>query len=165
MKKDKPITVSAQEGINLSVVGDTYRILITGKETGGAFSTMEFHVPPNGGPGPHSHADFQESFYVVEGEVTVNSEAGSYTAKKGSFVTIPKGGIIHDFKNNTNQNAVLLCTAVPAGLEDFFLEIGKPVTIGEFLPPPPMDDPDAMKKMEKTAAKYGQKVYPPDYLG
>lgn len=97
--------------------------------------------------------------------MTVNSEAGSYTAKKGSFVTIPKGGVIHDFKNNTNQNAVLLCTVVPAGLEDFFIEIGKPVAIGEFLPLPPMDDPDAVKKMEKIAAKYGQKVYPPDYFG
>ena len=162
---NKPITVSNKEGENLSVVGDTYRILITGKETGGAFSTMEFHIPPNGGPGPHSHADFQESFYVVEGEVEVNSEVGSYTAKKGSFVTIPKGGIVHDFKNKTNQNAVLICTVVPAGLEEMFMEIGKPVAIGEFLPPPPMDDPEVLKKMVKIIEKYGQKVYPPDYFG
>ena len=165
MEKKKPITVSEQQGQNLSVVGDTYRILITGKETGGAFSTMEFNIPPNGGPGPHSHADFYESFYVVEGEVEVKSEAGSYTAGKGSFVTIPKGGIIHDFKNKTKHNAVLLCTVVPAGLEEFFIEIGKPLAVGEFLPPPPMDDPDAMKTMEKIAEKYGQKVYPPDHLG
>ncbi len=163
--KNKPITVSGQEGDNLSVVGDTYRILITGKETGGAFSTMEFHIPPNGGPGPHSHAGFYESFYVVEGEVEVNSEAGTYTAKKGSFVTIPKGGIVHDFKNKTNENAVLICTVVPAGLEDMFIEIGKPVAIGEFLPPPPMDNPEVMKQMVTIAEKHGQKVYPPDYLG
>ncbi len=163
--KPAPITVGASDGQNLSIVGDTYRILITGKETDGAFSTMEFNVPPNGGPGPHSHADFQESFYIVDGEVEVNSEAGSYTAKKGSFVTIPKGGIVHDFKNKTNQNAVLICTVVPAGLEEMFIEIGKPVAIGKFFPPPPMDDPEAMKKMEKIAEKYGQKVYPPDYLG
>jgi quercetin dioxygenase-like cupin family protein len=162
--KSKPITVSEQEGENLSVVGDTYRILITGEETDGAFSTMEFNIPPNGGPGPHSHADFYESFYVAEGEVEVNSEAGSYTAEKGSFVLIPKGGIVHDFKNKTNQNAVLLCTVVPAGLEDFFIKIGKPVAIGEFLPPPPMDDPEAVKKLGKIAEEYGQKVYPPDYL-
>ena len=158
MKKNKPITVSEEEGQNISVIGDTYRILITGKETGGAFSTMEFNVPPNGGPGPHSHADFQESFYIVEGEVEVNSEAGSYKATKGSFVTIPKGGIIHDFKNKTNKNAVMLCTVVPAGLEEFFIEIGKPVAIGEFLPPPSMDDPEVVKKLEKTAEKYGQSL-------
>lgn len=163
--KPAPITTGASEGLNLSVVGDTYRILITGKETGNAFSTIEFNIPPNGGPGPHSHADFHESFYIVEGQVEVNSETGSYTAKKGAFVTIPKGGIVHDFKNKTSQKAVLLCTVVPAGLEEFFMEIGKPAVVGEFLPPPPMDDPEAMKKMEKLAEKHGQKVYPPDYLG
>jgi quercetin dioxygenase-like cupin family protein len=162
--KSAPITVGASDGQNVSVIGDTYRILISGKETDDKFSTMEFNIPPNGGPGPHSHADFQESFYVVEGEVDVKSEAGSYTAKKGSFVTIPKGGIVHDFKNNTSKKAVILCTVVPAGLEEFFMEIGKPVPVGEFLPPPPMDNPEAMKKMAKIAEKHGQKVYPPDYL-
>ena len=161
--KNKPITVSELQGENLSVVGDTYRILITGEETGGAFSTMEFNIPPNGGPGPHSHADFYESFYVVEGKVEVNSEAGSYTAEKGSFVLIPKGGIVHDFKNKTNQNAVLLCTVVPSGLETFFEEIGKPVAYGEFLPTPHMDEASA-KKLGVIAEKHGQKVYPPDYL-
>jgi quercetin dioxygenase-like cupin family protein len=162
--KNKPITVSEQEGENLSVVGDTYRILITGKETDGEFATMEFNVPPDGGPGPHSHADFHESFYVVEGEVEVKSEAGSYTAKKGSFVLIPKGGIVHHFKNKTSQNAVLLCTVVPSGLETFFEEIGKPVTYGEFLPTPHMDEASA-KKLGAIAEKHGQKVYPPDFFG
>ncbi len=161
--KPAPITIGATEGQNLSVVGDTYRILISGKETDGAFSTMEFNIPPNGGPGPHSHADFYESFYVVEGEVEVKSEAGTYTAKKGAFVMIPKGGIVHDFKNKTSQKAVILCTVVPAGLEEFFIEIGKPVAVGEFLPPP-MDDPEAMKKLATLAEKHGQKVYQPDYL-
>ena len=163
--KNEPITLSNNQGENLSVVGDTYRILISGKQTGGEFSIMEFHVPPNGGPGPHSHAHFYESFYVVEGEVEVNSEAGKFIAKKGSFVTILKGGIVHNFKNKTKKNAVLLCTVVPAGLEEFFKEIGKPVAIGEILPPPPMNNPDAVKKIEKIAEKYGQKVFPPDYLG
>ena len=163
--KNKPITLSSDQGENLSVVGDTYRILIDGEQTGGEFSIMEFHVPPNGGPGPHSHASFYESFYVVEGEVEVNSEAGTFIAKKGAFVTIPKGGIVHDFKNKTNENAVLICTVVPAGLEAFFKEIGKPVAIGEFLPPPPMDNPKVQEEIKKKAEKHGQKVYPPDYLG
>ena len=162
-KKKSPITIGTKDGENLSVVGDTYRILVSGKETGGAFSTMEFNIPPNGGPGPHSHADFQESFYVVEGEVEVKSEAGSFTAGKGSFVSIPKGGIIHDFKNNTNQNAVLICMVVPAGLEDFFIEVGEPVAVGEFLPPPPMN-PESVKKLQAIALKHGQIVYPPDFL-
>ncbi len=60
--------------------------------------------------------------------------------------------------------AHLLCIVVPSGLEEFFIEIGRPVAIGEFLPPPTMDE-EAMKKILPIVEKYGQKLFPPDYLG
>jgi hypothetical protein len=53
---------------------------------------------------------------------------------------------------------------VPSGLEAFFEEIGRPVAVGSFLPPPPMDEA-AMKKILPIVEKYGQKLFPPDYLG
>jgi quercetin dioxygenase-like cupin family protein len=162
-KKPIPITIGAQEGKNLSVVGDTYRILVTGKETSGAFATIDMLIPPGGGPGPHAHPDFEETFYVIEGEVEVKSEAGTYVAKKGSYVVIPKGGIVHCFKNKSGQAAHLLCTVVPSGLEELFFEIGVPVALGDFLPPPPMD-PESIKKLIAIAERHGQKVFPPDYL-
>lgn len=162
--KAVPITTGPQEGQNLSVVGGNYRILITGKETGGAYAAIDMLIPPDGGPGPHSHANFQESFYVIDGEIEVRSEGGTYIAKKGAFVNIPKGGVVHCFKNKTDQIAHLLCVVVPSGLEEFFMEIGKSVAIGTFLPPPPMDE-EAMKQMLPIVEKYGQKLFPPDYLG
>jgi quercetin dioxygenase-like cupin family protein len=158
-----PITVDPKGGETLSVVGDNYRVLVSGKQTNGAFSTIDMLVPPQSGPGPHSHAGFHESFYIVEGEVEVHSEAGSYLATKGSFVVIPKGGVVHYFKNKSDKMAHLLCTVVPAGLEEFFEEIGQPVAAGEFLPPPPMD-PDSLRKLQAIAEKHGQKVYPPNFL-
>ena len=60
--KQSPITISATDGQNLSVVGDTYRILVTGEQTNGEFATIDMLIPPNGGPGPHSHTGFHESF-------------------------------------------------------------------------------------------------------
>jgi quercetin dioxygenase-like cupin family protein len=158
------LTIGAQGGQNISVVGDTYRILVSGKQTGGAFATIDMLIPPGGGPGPHAHANFQESFYVIEGEIEVKSEGSAYMAKKGSFVSIPKGGIVHCFKNKSDKIAHLLCMVVPSGLEEFFMEIGQPVAIGEFLPPPPMDAA-SISKLQGLAEEYGQKVYPPDYLG
>jgi len=162
--KPAPITLGAQDGKNLSVVGDTYRILVAGKETNGAFATIDMLIPPDGGPGPHAHPDFEETFYVIDGEVEVKSEAGTYIAKKGAYVVIPKGGIVHCFKNQSDQTAHLLCTVVPSGLEEMFLEIGQPVAFGDFLPPPAMD-PESIGKLIAIAEKYGQKVFPPDYLG
>jgi quercetin dioxygenase-like cupin family protein len=162
--KVAPITVNAQDGQSLSVVGDTYRILMTGEQTDGAFAAIDMLIPPNGGPGPHAHAKFQESFYVIEGEVEFKSEISTYTAKKGSFVNIPLGGIVHGFKNKTDKTAHLFCFVIPAGLEAFFKEIGEPVSSGVFLPPPQMTA-DLLKKWQGIAGKYGQKVFPPDYLG
>jgi quercetin dioxygenase-like cupin family protein len=163
ISKQAPITVGAGDGQNVSVVGDTYRVLVHGKQTGGEFATIDMLIPPGGGPGPHAHANFQETFFVIEGEVEVKSELSAYIAKKGSYIIIPKGGIVHCFKNKTDKIAHLLCTVVPAGLEEFFLEIGKPVAIGEFLPAPEMNA-EMMKNLIPIIEKYGQKVFPPDYL-
>jgi hypothetical protein len=115
-----------------------------------------------GGPGPHAPPDFHESFYVIDGEIEVRSEAGTYIAGKGSVVHIPTGGIVHCFKNKTDQIAHLLCTVAPSGLEEFFAEIGRPVALGAFLRPP---DGEAMKKIIPITEKYGQKLFPPDFLG
>jgi quercetin dioxygenase-like cupin family protein len=162
-QKPAPITVGPQQGQNVSMVGDTYRILVSGKQTGNAFATIDMLIPPGGGPVPHSHPNFEETFYVIEGEIEVKSEAGIYIAKKGSYVVVPKGGVVHCFKNKTDQIAHLLCTVVPSGLEEMFLEMGQPVVAGEFLPAPPMDR-ESMKKLIPVVEKYGQKVFPPDYL-
>lgn len=55
--------------MHISVVGNTYRIIISGKETMGEYAIIDMIVPPGGGPPPHAHPSFHESFYVVEGEI------------------------------------------------------------------------------------------------
>ncbi len=163
MDTGKVAITAAAEGESLSVVGDTYRLVMTGEQTGDAFAVIDMLIPPGGGPGPHAHAAFQESFYVMDGEVVVKTKKQSYTARKGDFVRIPLGGIAHDFKNETLAPAHLLCILVPSGLEKFFEEIGKPVEFGSFLPSPAMT-PDDQKRFSAIAEKYGQQVFPPDYL-
>lgn len=158
------ITVNENEGQMLYVVGDTYRIVISGKQTGGAYAVIDMLVPPGGGPGPHAHAEMQESFYVIEGEIEFKTEGGIYKAQKGAFVNIPKGGEVHCFRNVSNTAAHMLCTVIPSGLDEFFEEIGTPVTAGTFLPPPVLTEDD-LARLKSIAEKYGQKLYSPDYLG
>jgi len=159
----KVTTINPDAGQSLSVVGDTYRILVSGKETGGAYAVIDMLVPTNGGPGPHTHVDYQEAFYIVEGEIEVTNEDGVYIAKAGSFVNIPLNGPVHQFKNKTDHLAHMLCILTPAGMEDMFREIGEPVEAGKFLPPPVMD-PEKIKKFGEIAERYGQKLYPPDFF-
>ncbi|MBD1387423.1 cupin domain-containing protein [Mucilaginibacter rigui] len=158
------VATGPHDGDNLSIAGGIYRILVSGKQTNGAFAVIEMSVPAGGGPGPHAHAGFQESFYVIEGEVEVKTEETTFTATKGAFVNIPLGGMVHCFKNKSANLAKLLCTVVPAGLEEMFMEIGKPVKAGEYIAPQPIDE-ETLKKFTAIAEKYGQKLFPPNYLG
>jgi quercetin dioxygenase-like cupin family protein len=165
MENQTPLTFKGPlDGDTISMVGDTYRILVSGKETNGVYAAIDMLIPPNGGPGPHAHAAVQEAFYILEGELEVKTQNGAYTAKKGAYVNIPLGGLVHQFKNKTNTLVHMVCIVTPAGMEDMFREIGQPVAPGEFLPPPQLG-PDELKKFMEIAERYGQKLYPPDYLG
>lgn len=61
------------------------------------------------------------------------------------------------------KTAHILCLLIPAGMEKMFKEIGKQVPANTFLPPPQMT-PEEQKRVQNIAEKYGQKLYPPDYL-
>jgi quercetin dioxygenase-like cupin family protein len=155
--------VAAQEGYSVSVVGDTYRIIIGSEQTNGAYAFIDMLIPPKGGPGPHSHAAFQEAFYIIEGEIEVITKEKTYTATSGSYVNIPFNGPVHKFTNKTDNIVHILCLTTPAGMEKMFKEIGKPVSADTFLPPPQMTS-EELKQFQSIAEKYGQKLYPPDYL-
>jgi quercetin dioxygenase-like cupin family protein len=155
--------VAAQEGPSVSVVGDTYRIVIGSEQTNGAYALIDMLIPPKGGPPPHSHANFQEAFYIIDGGIEVITKKKTYPATKRSYVNIPFNGPVHKFTNKTDKTAHILCLTTPAGMEKMFEEIGKPVAADTFLPPPQMT-PEEQKQFQSIAEKYGQKVYPPDYL-
>jgi len=160
---NSPIAVAAQEGPSVSVVGDTYRIVIGSEQTNGAYALIDMLIPPRGGPPPHSHANFQEAFYIIDGEIEVITKKKTYPAKKGSYVNIPFNGPVHKFINKTDKTVHILCLTTPAGMEKMFVEIGKPVPADTFLPQPQMT-PEEQKQFQSIAEKYGQKVYPQDYL-
>ncbi|MFZ0509988.1 MAG: cupin domain-containing protein [Candidatus Nitrosopolaris sp.] len=153
------IAVAAQEGPSVSVVGDTYHIVIGSEQTNGAYALIDMLIPPKGGPGPHSHANFQEAFYIIDGESKVITKEKTYTATKGSYLNIPFNGPVHKFTNKTDKTAHILCLTTPAGMEKMFEEIGKPVPAGTFLLQPQMMQ-EEQKQFQSIAEKYGQKLYP-----
>ena len=157
------IAVTAEEGPSISMVGDTYRIIVKGEQTNDAYALIDMLIPPGGGPPPHSHVTFQESFYILDGQIEVITKEKKYIATKGSYVNIPFYGPVHKFINKTDKNAHILCLLTPAGMEKMFEEIGKPVAANTFLPPSQMT-PEELKQIQSIAEKYGQKLYPPNYL-
>jgi quercetin dioxygenase-like cupin family protein len=134
---------------HLGVAGNTYTILLSGKDTAGRYCLIDMYVLPNGGPPPHRH-DFEESFTVLEGEIEATFRGKTVTAKAGDVLASPANAP-HRFQNKTAQPARLLCICSPAGQEEYFAEIGVPVAT-RTTPPPLLDGETQARLKEKGAA-------------
>jgi quercetin dioxygenase-like cupin family protein len=149
--------IRPDEGKTLWVLGDLYRFVVTGEDTGGAYALVETTATPGlPGPPPHVHHNEDESFYVLEGEVELTVEGHTSKAGPGSFVRIPKG-TLHTFKNAGTEPARFLVLLTPAGFEGFFEEVGEPATD----PSSPPEGPPDVEKVMATAPKYGLEIPPP----
>ena len=73
---------------HIGLVGDTYTIVLSGKDKGGRFCLIDMHIPPGGGPPPHRH-DFEESFIILEGEIEATFRGVKSVAGGGETVHIP----------------------------------------------------------------------------
>src|SRR5580692_4534040 len=82
---------------HIGLVGDTYTILLSGKDTVGRFCLIDMHIPPGGGPPPHRH-DFEESFILLEGEIEATFRGTKSIAKAGETIHIPANAP-HPFHN------------------------------------------------------------------
>lgn len=107
----------------LSVAGDRVAILLDGAATNQKYTVMEATLPPNAGPPPHVHHKEDETISVLSGEITFFLGDTSRLLKRGEFIFAPRG-IPHHFKNTGTEDAILLETASPAGIELFFEAAG-----------------------------------------
>lgn len=77
-------------------------------------SHSEIRVPP------HIHADEDEVFFILEGELTLLDEAGERRIGRGATAQLPKGGL-HGFRNDTAAPVRFMVALRPGlqGLEMF----------------------------------------------
>lgn len=146
------------EGKKLWVTDELMTFIATGEDTGGAYSLTDSTVRPQGGPPPHVHHREDEAFWVLEGELEVCVGENRFEAVAGSFVHLPKG-VLHSYENVGSGPARFLTLMVPAGLEKFFEEVGKPGT--DPSSPPPFEEEDT-NKLLALAPKYGVEIPPPE---
>ncbi len=125
----KPYRLAAGNGV-ADVWWKTGRLTMkaTGAETGQAFAQFE-SIDPRGGATPlHVHHNEDETFYVLEGEVTFFVGGERIDVVAGDYVFAPRD-VPHNFIIRSAQ-ARMLTTASPAGLEELFIELGVVVTDG-----------------------------------
>ena len=153
--KTRSLTVAGPDdphARHVSVVGNTYTILVSGEQTAGRYCLIDMIVPDGNGPPPHRH-DFEEMFTLLEGELDFTFRGETQTVRAGSTVNVPANAP-HVFKNSSGKTAHMLCMCTPAGQEEFFLTIGVPLANRSDLAP----EPSAADKAEK--AKLMQELLP-----
>jgi quercetin dioxygenase-like cupin family protein len=95
------------------------KVLLRSEESAGAVAIVE-NTMPAGAPGPplHSHA-FDEAFYVLDGELTVQLDGEVTTACAGELIFAPRGEP-HTLGNLTESPARYLLVLTPPGFEREF---------------------------------------------
>jgi mannose-6-phosphate isomerase-like protein (cupin superfamily) len=99
-------------------------VLLRSEESDGVVSVVDNTVPANW-PGPFLHKhDFDEAFYVLEGELTFQVEDTVITKRAGELAFAPRG-VAHTLANHSDAPAryVLVCT--PAGFERYFARLNE----------------------------------------
>jgi quercetin dioxygenase-like cupin family protein len=142
------LAVAPPAGQPLWFLGTLVRLGLTGEDTGGRFALWEGILPRGAAPPLHSHPQ-DETFYVVEGEVTVwvvepalagegSSppewiESRARRCGPGAAVLAP-AGTPHTFLVESDT-ARMLFLSTPAGIEDYVLALAEPAA-WPWLPPP-----------------------------
>jgi quercetin dioxygenase-like cupin family protein len=144
--------------------GDAYWFLdiltifkATTRTTGGGFALLEQRAAKGAGPPLHVHRREAESFYVLDGELTIWAGGQLIEAPAGSFVYGPPN-VPHTFTVASDEARFLLLTQ-PAGFDAFLRAFGQAATSATL--PPPASEPPDVERLTALAAEHGIEILGP----
>lgn len=126
--------VPSGEGITKWFSGDVYTVKLQARQTHGALGLIEASVPAGSGPVAHTHADQDETFYIISGELEFLDGDATYMARAGDIVHCPRR-IRHRFHNVGLHTAKMIFFYTPGGTEQTFIEGGDEPVAGQSVRP------------------------------
>lgn len=135
-------------------------VKVGGPQSAGGLTLIEFSAPAGFGPPRHVHADEDEMFYVLEGQLRVVCGAEDWQADPGSLVFLPRR-IEHAFVVTGQQPVRALQITTPAQFEDYIAELGRRPS-GPGLPEPQAPD---VARLAEVSARYGTSIVGPPLAG
>lgn len=117
----------------------------TGDDDAGHFSLSETTAAPGfPGPVPHLHRTFVDSFYVLEGTLTLRLGEDTLAVDAGTFALVPPG-TVHTFSNPGDAPVRFLNLMAPGGFERYLREV---------VAAAPPDGPPDQALMAEIASRY-----------
>jgi quercetin dioxygenase-like cupin family protein len=149
------LSPSEQEAIWF--LGAVVKVRAGGATTGGQLAVLE-HLGQRGYGSPvHSHRQDEETFFVLEGELRVETGETTVTAGPGAVAFLPRCSP-HGFVVASPQ-ARFLTLHTPAGFEDFALAVG--IALDDDGGGPAHDVSWDSAELTRRAAEYGIDILGP----
>ena len=140
-----PFTVVREQQQPLETGGEQLTVLASGAQTG-SYEIFRQVGPEGSGPPPHTHP-WDESFYVIDGEIRFGIDDHEHTAQPGTLVHLP-AGTRHWFRFAKGGGEMLSITS-REGASRLFADLAREVT---------PDDPD-LAKFAEVSARYGAQIF------
>jgi len=141
----KPFIVAPKDyAPALNIVGEHITVLASGEATEG-YEIFLQRGPEGSGPPPHSHP-WDESFFVVKGQIDFGIGAESTTASPGTLVHLP-AGTVHWFRFGKDGGEMVSMTS-RLGASKMFTDLAREVA---------PENPD-LDKLAEVGARHGLKV-------
>ena len=152
----RPYTLAKGEGTALWFLGTLTFVKATSEMTRGAFGLIEQVIPVGFASPYHVHRAEDESFYVIEGQVSFVCDSQWLKVGPGAYVFGPRD-IPHGFRVEGTDPARLLILATPGGFERFVVEMSEPASTAAIPPPGEIN----MQKLMRLAQQYRIEILGP----
>ena len=99
------------------------RVKVGADDAIGSVTVIDFELAAeSAGPPPHLHERITDSFWVLEGTLTVLIDGEEQEASAGSHVVVPPGNV-HSVSNPSAEPVRFLNISTPGGLERYLREL------------------------------------------
>jgi quercetin dioxygenase-like cupin family protein len=120
--------------------GDLVLVHLSGEETGGRYSLLEWLMPAGETTPPHIHKRADQTMYVLEGELTLMLRGETIVAGPGKIAHGPMN-VPHTEQVTSAGPVRFVEVNAPAGFEHFVAAAGAPAAM-RTLPPSSHEPPD-----------------------
>lgn len=129
-------------------LGVLIRVLLDAEATDGRFGLVDATLPRGAAPPMHTHPQ-DETFYILDGELTVYIGDGREKCRAGA-VAYAAGQVPHGWRVESDT-ARMLILSTPAGIEEYMRALAVPADYPWLQPPPdgPRVPPERIAEVER----------------
>lgn len=126
---------------------------LSSTDSNNALSIIDVHMYKGTEPPRHVHDLEDETFIIMDGEVTFFISEMMIKAYPGEIVFAPRG-VAHSFRIDT-ETAKFRQVITPGGFDKFFWQQSVPYSAGEPIKPIGPPSPEAVQSVLKLATSFG----------